>query len=309
MATSDRTVTKPVVNVLTKAQYQSISSPSADEFYLITDDSAITAGTGISTSVAGGETLVSLDSSYGLTASDISTGTSTTNKLVSAKVLADAIAEGGGGSYTATSPISISSGNDISHNTSGVTAGTYVAYYDSKTPSYYLPTITVDSSGHITSASNTGVQIPTANSSGQSGIGLMTYAADYCLRNNLDYAFPHIYGDSYGYPFSIAAGSSSKTVSMSITKDMILSASYYNQGNKFIGSTYISSLYVIGVESFLYNGTNYEPVLVNWTATDATYNSSTLTYSCTVTVSTAEAIATGNTLYFKILYAPRWSTM
>ena len=97
MATSDKIVQNPIVNILTKAQYQGITSPSADEFYLITDDASVSAGTGISVNSAGGETIVSLDSSYGLTTSDITTGTDTTNKLVSAKTIADAIAEGGGG--------------------------------------------------------------------------------------------------------------------------------------------------------------------------------------------------------------------
>ena len=95
MATSDRQISKPIVNILTKAQYQGISSPSADEFYLITDDAAVSAGTGISVNSAGGETIVSLDSSYGLTASDITTGTDTTNKLVSAKTIADVLGTAG----------------------------------------------------------------------------------------------------------------------------------------------------------------------------------------------------------------------
>lgn len=100
MATSDRTISKPIVNVLTKAQYQGIASPSADEFYLITDDAAVSAGTGISVNSAGGETIVSLDSSYAITSSDITTGTDTTNKLVSAKTIADVLSNiGGSGVY------------------------------------------------------------------------------------------------------------------------------------------------------------------------------------------------------------------
>lgn len=98
MATSDRTISKPIVNVLTKAQYQGIASPSADEFYLITDDAAVSAGTGVSVNSAGGETIVSLDSSYAITSSDITTGTDTTNKLVSAKTIADVL--GAAGSVT-----------------------------------------------------------------------------------------------------------------------------------------------------------------------------------------------------------------
>lgn len=100
MATSDKIVQNPIVNVLTKAQYQGITTPSADEFYLITDDAAVSAGTGISVVSSGGETIVSLDSSYGLTTSDITTGTDTTNKLVSAKTIADVISGLGGGTVT-----------------------------------------------------------------------------------------------------------------------------------------------------------------------------------------------------------------
>ena len=100
MATSDRTISKPIVNILTKAQYQGIASPSADEFYLITDDAAVSAGTGISVNSAGGETIVSLDSSYAITSFDITTGTDTTNKLVSAKTIADVLSNiGGSGVY------------------------------------------------------------------------------------------------------------------------------------------------------------------------------------------------------------------
>lgn len=59
MATTDKNVQNPIINVLTKSQFDSIASPSADEFYLITDDSPIIAGTGLTTSVAEGLTLIS----------------------------------------------------------------------------------------------------------------------------------------------------------------------------------------------------------------------------------------------------------
>ena len=39
MPTTDRTIKSPIVNILTKAQYNAIATPSEDEFYLITDDS------------------------------------------------------------------------------------------------------------------------------------------------------------------------------------------------------------------------------------------------------------------------------
>ena len=68
---------------------------------------------------------------------------------------------GGGGSYTATSPISIDANNDISHDTSGVTADTYTATSEGK-GSWDIPSITVDAKGHITSATKFGATIPNA---------------------------------------------------------------------------------------------------------------------------------------------------
>ena len=59
MATTDTQVASPIINVLTKSQYQGIATPSATEFYLITDDSPITAGSGLTAVVAGGETMIS----------------------------------------------------------------------------------------------------------------------------------------------------------------------------------------------------------------------------------------------------------
>lgn len=64
MPTTDTEIKSPIVNVLTKVQYDSISSPSSEEFYLITDDTNIVAGNGIEvTTSSNGETLVSLKES------------------------------------------------------------------------------------------------------------------------------------------------------------------------------------------------------------------------------------------------------
>ena len=59
MATTDKTISNPIVNVLTKAQYDSIANPSEDEFYLITDDvtDVGSGGTG-TTTLASGEVLI-----------------------------------------------------------------------------------------------------------------------------------------------------------------------------------------------------------------------------------------------------------
>ena len=54
MPYTDTTVSNFIINVLTKNEYDSIATPSESELYLITDDSTITAGTGISVSTVNG---------------------------------------------------------------------------------------------------------------------------------------------------------------------------------------------------------------------------------------------------------------
>lgn len=168
MATSDRTISKPIVNILTKTQYQGIASPSADEFYLITDDAAVSAGTGISVNSAGGETIVSLDTGYAVSSADIVTGTDTTNKLVSAKTIADAIAAGGGGgggggsgtvtSVTAGAGLNTTSADTSTDGGSIVTTGTLYLTKSGVTAGTYgsasaVPSITVDKYGRVTGVS------------------------------------------------------------------------------------------------------------------------------------------------------------
>ena len=67
-------------------------------------------------------------------------------------------------SYTATSPIDIT-GNDISHEDSGVTAGTYGSY-NSDSHYYYIPSVTVDAKGHITSVSQSYLGLASSKSAG-----------------------------------------------------------------------------------------------------------------------------------------------
>lgn len=66
----------------------------------------VTAGIGLTGGSISTSGTIALDTTRAITASDIATGTDTTNKLISAKVLSDALA-GAGGSYTATSPVDI----------------------------------------------------------------------------------------------------------------------------------------------------------------------------------------------------------
>ena len=68
-----------------------------------------------------------------------------------------------GSSYTATSPIDITNG-DISHDMSGVTAGTYSITADPMgTGGYYVPSFTVDDMGHLTSASASSGLLPSVS--------------------------------------------------------------------------------------------------------------------------------------------------
>lgn len=61
MPYNDTDIKKPIVNVMTKNQYDNLSNPSPTEFYLITDDTNIVAGDGIEViTSSNGETLVSL---------------------------------------------------------------------------------------------------------------------------------------------------------------------------------------------------------------------------------------------------------
>lgn len=55
MATENKKINNPVINILTQAQYNSIANPSEDEFYLITDDITQVAngGTGLASLTTG----------------------------------------------------------------------------------------------------------------------------------------------------------------------------------------------------------------------------------------------------------------
>ena len=93
---------------------------------------------------------------------------------------------GGGASYTATSPIDITS-NVISHDASGVTAGTYDGG-GVKSTGFYIPSFTVDAKGHLTSATDLGTLIPdvtTANvTDGYIGGTISPYNYAMNLRNS-----------------------------------------------------------------------------------------------------------------------------
>ena len=111
MPYTDTTVNDLIINVLTKDEYDELT-PSNDQLYLITDDSSVAAGTGISASTSSGVTTMSLDTTRALSTSDISTGTDTDNKLVSAKTIHDSLSG---------VTVNISGGTGISTSSSGGT--------------------------------------------------------------------------------------------------------------------------------------------------------------------------------------------
>ena len=272
--------------------------------------------------IASGDKLVIRDSSDSnkMRSSSISFGSSTTTYLRNDGTWGTPSGGGGGGStYSGTSPISVDNTNyEISHEASGVTAGTYSGVYDSKTLGYYMPSVTVNDTGHVTSASNAGSLIVRAREStkstyGSPNIGLMTSTEYSTLNSGIDFLFPHIFGDASNNDaaFTIAAGSSSKTVTVSYSTGNIDASgfSHYQYPGKLIQSSSLSLCSVIGVVSYLVNTSTYavEPVLVDWSATSSNSSGTASTGSSqTVTVTLADPVPTGYTLMFKILFSTQY---
>lgn len=179
---------------------------------------------------------------------------------------------GGGGNYTATAPINIDANNDISHDASGVTAGTYQGSESSK-GYYFVPSFTVDAKGHITSASSTGSYIKCNNEYSVAYDDLILLRADAwasALRSNFSYI-----------GMTIPAGQTSASVT--ITQDS--NSSYYAT----------SSFRVADVQAV--DNVTHERVIVDW-KTDKNYGS-----SITLTVSIASAWTNTINLYPILTYA------
>lgn len=333
MATSDRQISKPIVNVLTKAQYQGISNPSADEFYLITDDASVSAGTGISVNATGGETLVSLDTGYAVTSADIITGTDTTNKLVSAKAIADAIEAGGGGGgggsgtvtgITAGTNLQVGDGTGgdtittsgtLNHTASGVTAGTYVPSASAKDNTLNLPSFTIDAQGHVTAASNYGytMTIPTLSHATNS----QTY------NRNVGGLYYDEYGTIYyRTPFAVTpilnhgSGNDGKSPSSSGHGNplgysfFVLTAGQTSMTVKVYDSTYVLSNFGQGWSKFIVtdvvarDAVTKEPIILGWSATEGVDETDiyddAMTKVSTVTITIGQAYT--NNIEFEILY-------
>lgn len=166
---------------------------------------------------------------------------------------------GGGGSYSATAPISISN-DTISHDTSGVTAGTYDGGWVKGT-GFYLPSFTVDANGHVTAASDLGQAIPVITSGVNTESAFLMYGYQY---NDL----PRM-TSNYGNAYLLSAGNTTATFTLS-------------------DSTSISPYYmrVVGVEAV--DATTGEKVLVDWT-TNYPISTAGKTNSITLSVSIANA--------------------
>lgn len=113
---------------------------------------SIAAGTGLSGGTINTSGTISLDTTRALTTSDITTGTDTTNKLVSAKTIADALSGLGGGTVTSVgitngggltvsgSPVTTSGNITVGHSNSVTAQNTQGVY-----------PVTIDANGHIAS--------------------------------------------------------------------------------------------------------------------------------------------------------------
>lgn len=170
-----------------------------------------------------------------------------------------------GSSYTATSPIDIT--NDvISHNTSGVSAGTYVPAWD-KT-SIYFPSITVDTTGHITAASQFGYELPKVSASQNGYLTSTSYGV-------LDYLNTHQVLHKVA---RIVAGATSVQCVLYGNLIKNLSTGEYIS----YGLPEVRNVYAI-------NDTTQKQVLVDIEIGSATRDSSTGVYSLPITATLSEA--------------------
>lgn len=182
-------------------------------------------------------------------------------------------AGGGGSTYTAESPISISSSNVISHDNALEELLTAQGRWVSGT-GYYFPYVQADEKGHVVDLTNIGEIIPvnTSSTSGSTkGQTLMPTSWANGLRSMI----------SKGY--QLAAGSTSQTITVSTD-----SSSAY---------AYRTNFRVVDVQA--YDATTFEPVIVDWT-TDKLYSASG---SITITVSIRSAYAHTIRLFPVLTYA------
>lgn len=127
---------------------------------------SVVAGTGLTGGTVSDGGTIALDTTRALTTADITTGTDTTNKLVSAKTLADALGGLGGGTVTSVGLSNASGESDFTISGSPVTtAGTITIEHANSTTAKSTQAvypITFDKHGHIT-GSGSAVTVPTAS--------------------------------------------------------------------------------------------------------------------------------------------------
>lgn len=178
-----------------------------------------------------------------------------------------------GGSYTATSPINIT--NDvISHETSGVTAGTYDGG-SAKDSGFYFPSFTVDSMGHITSATDLGTCIPVNTSSNYNNYACLLTPYSWALGLRSYATTPTSY--------VLTAGSISKTIT--ISSDVF--------------SAYLYRLNFRIADVVCIDKTTCEKVICNWSTSAIISDGSSLT----LTVSIASAYTHDIAIFPLLTYA------
>ncbi len=126
----------------------------------------VTAGTGLSGGTINTSGTISLDTTRALSVADIQTGTDTTNKLVSAKTIADVIGSFGGGTVTSVNVSNASGESDFTIAGGPITSSGTITIEHSNTitpkTTEALYPVKIDKHGHITSAGSA-VTIPTVN--------------------------------------------------------------------------------------------------------------------------------------------------
>ena len=122
---------------------------------------------------------------------------------------------------------------------SGVTAGTYVPSRPSKSYTYF-PSITVDNTGHITSASNMGYSLDCVGSTDETPKLITQFAYNRTVRSYLD--------SSVISTYILAAGNTSKTISIS---------NIYGGGDSYFKVD----------DVICRDRTTYEPIICDWKTT------------------------------------------
>lgn len=181
--------------------------------------------------------------------------------------------------YTASSPISISN-HIISHNTSGVTPGTYAATQESMYGTVNIPSFTVDSYGHVTGANASGFTIPQASATSGGLINASQYSA-------------------------IATGVDSQVrMSTAVINDDATSTTVTLSYNTAMGmTTNWNAIYIVDV----YGKVGNDTYLVDWTRSSLTLSGNTL--SCTVTATIAEALGNDQNLQVYVFWQLAYSGM